>query len=86
MIYHRPLTVLLKHRERIWFRHQEADLEENRAETLLWLCLPTPVCTHVYAHTCMHIYFCMNSILYLTFIEKDEAGSIFKATACDQEL
>lgn len=73
MIYYRPFKALLKHRARIQFRHQGADLEVNRAETLLWLCV----------HTHMDFYFCMNSNLYQTFMEKDQAESIFKATAWD---
>lgn len=75
MIYHRPFKVLLKYQERIRFRHQGSDLEENGAETLLRLC----ACTHIH----MHVYFCMNSILYRTFTEKDQAEPIFKATAWD---
>lgn len=73
MIYHRPFKLLLKYRDKIWFRHRGADLEENRAETPVWLGVNTRV----------HIYFRMNSILYCTFTEKDQAGSIFKAPAQD---
>lgn len=61
MVYHRPVKALLKHRERVWSRHQGADLEVNRAETLTWLCVHTRVCaqthTHVFSHEFHFIHF-----------------------------